>query len=394
MLRFKDLMERVNETRSFYLEEVEELDENFDSNSKAHQAAKEAVKGFKAKHSKATYHPDGTATITTNGRLADDPSNKHDISKQVDMKSHHVVNAHLKSAGGTHGMTADETNGHKEKLNGVNWKVKEKTKPSLYKAGSHEIHLSEEVEGLDYDLFESIMLGEGDLSIRTLYNKYADHALGAGDKPEPKKAAAVKKAITKVHGSTVMGHLEKAKNAAAKNDQESESHHFNAARNSAKTDTMGATVGKGRSSMRKEDVNLDESRMKDLAMDMESLSHADFKKKHKRTKQEMQSSLKSEGISLDELSVDTMRSYRAKAKDDAYDAADVDDDRRLRKRSMGSWDAGKKILKKGAPLRKEEIEQTDEELKGNQHKIDANKNGKVDGHDFKILRNAKKARYQ
>ena len=43
---------------------------------------------------------------------------------------------------------------------------------------------------------------------------------------------------------------------------------------------------------------------------------------------------------------------------------------------------------------KEEVEQTDEALKGSQHKIDANKNGKVDGHDFKILRNAKKARYQ
>jgi hypothetical protein len=42
----------------------------------------------------------------------------------------------------------------------------------------------------------------------------------------------------------------------------------------------------------------------------------------------------------------------------------------------------------------EDPEQTDEALKGNQHKIDANKNGKVDGHDFKILRNAKKARYQ
>ena len=27
-----------------------------------------------------------------------------------------------------------------------------------------------------------------------------------------------------------------------------------------------------------------------------------------------------------------------------------------------------------------------EELKGNQHKIDANKNGKVDAHDFKLLR--------
>ena len=45
-------------------------------------------------------------------------------------------------------------------------------------------------------------------------------------------------------------------------------------------------------------------------------------------------------------------------------------------------------------MKKEEVEQTDEALKGSQHKIDANKNGKVDGHDFKILRNAKKARYQ
>jgi uncharacterized protein YdaL len=41
-----------------------------------------------------------------------------------------------------------------------------------------------------------------------------------------------------------------------------------------------------------------------------------------------------------------------------------------------------------------DLEQVDEELKGSQHKIDANKNGKVDGNDFKILRNAKKARYQ
>jgi hypothetical protein len=31
-----------------------------------------------------------------------------------------------------------------------------------------------------------------------------------------------------------------------------------------------------------------------------------------------------------------------------------------------------------------------EELKGDQHKIDANKNGKVDGHDFKLLRGKKK----
>ena len=30
-----------------------------------------------------------------------------------------------------------------------------------------------------------------------------------------------------------------------------------------------------------------------------------------------------------------------------------------------------------------------EELKGDQHKIDANKNGKIDGHDFKLLRGKK-----
>lgn len=125
-----------------------------------------------------------------------------------------------------------------------------------------ELELEEEV---DYDLFESIMLDEGDLSIRTLYNKYADHALGAGDKPEPKKAAAVKKAIVKVHGATVMGHLEKAKNAAAKNDQDSESNHFNAARSSAKSDTMGGTVGKNRSSMRNEEFELEEDFSAELA---------------------------------------------------------------------------------------------------------------------------------
>jgi len=34
-------------------------------------------------------------------------------------------------------------------------------------------------------------------------------------------------------------------------------------------------------------------------------------------------------------------------------------------------------------------EQVDEALKGNQHKIDANKNGKVDAHDFKLLRKKK-----
>lgn len=37
-----------------------------------------------------------------------------------------------------------------------------------------------------------------------------------------------------------------------------------------------------------------------------------------------------------------------------------------------------------------EDEEVYEELKGNQHKIDANKNGKIDAHDFKLLRKKKK----
>jgi len=40
----------------------------------------------------------------------------------------------------------------------------------------------------------------------------------------------------------------------------------------------------------------------------------------------------------------------------------------------------------------EETEITNEALKGNQHKIDANKNGKVDAHDFKLLRGRKKSK--
>jgi len=37
-----------------------------------------------------------------------------------------------------------------------------------------------------------------------------------------------------------------------------------------------------------------------------------------------------------------------------------------------------------------ECEETNEALKGGQHKIDANKNGKIDAHDFKMLRAKKK----
>lgn len=56
----------------------------------------------------------------------------------------------------------------------------------------------------------------------------------------------------------------------------------------------------------------------------------------------------------------------------------------------GKSDEKRRQMAIAAKLSNEEVEQTDEELKGNQHKIDANKNGKVDGHDFKLLRSKKK----
>jgi len=44
----------------------------------------------------------------------------------------------------------------------------------------------------------------------------------------------------------------------------------------------------------------------------------------------------------------------------------------------------------GTGVHKEEVEQTNEALKGGQHKIDMNKNDKLDAHDFKLLRKKKK----
>lgn len=151
-----------------------------------------------------------------------------------------------------------------------------------------------------------------------------------------------------------------------------------------------------------ERIDIARTKMGDVVKDFYKSDAPQFKGKSKEKRRQMaiaakleaDRGVKEEVEELDELSTDTLRNYRNKARDDAFDAHDVDDDRRLRKRSYGANQAGKKILKRGEPLRKEEVEQTDEELKGNQHKIDANKNGKVDGHDFKILRNAKKARYQ
>ena len=107
---------------------------------------------------------------------------------------------------------------------------------------------------------------------------------------------------------------------------------------------------------------------------------------------------------IDELSVNTVRSYYNKAGEQGKKISDKmkmgggdwskdgSDTKTLKKRAAGRNMAMKR--RRGEVKMSEDAEQTDEALKGNQHKIDANKNGKVDGHDFKILRNAKKARYQ
>lgn len=50
----------------------------------------------------------------------------------------------------------------------------------------------------------------------------------------------------------------------------------------------------------------------------------------------------------------------------------------------------KKMKKKMEDEEEDDEEEIDEALKGNQHKIDANKNGKIDAHDFKLLRGKKK----
>jgi hypothetical protein len=109
-----------------------------------------------------------------------------------------------------------------------------------------EMGMKEEVEQVE----------EGDLSIRTLYNKYADHY--TSDKGNSaKRADAVGKAITKVHGPKVMKHLEKAVKANLRGDMDQEENHFERARNTAEksgSDRVGATVGRDRSKFRKEEV--------------------------------------------------------------------------------------------------------------------------------------------
>ena len=94
---------------------------------------------------------------------------------------------------------------------------------------------------------------------------------------------------------------------------------------------------------------------------------------------------KEETEKLDELSTKTTDSYWKKATKQLDDPKT--DLKTFDKRVSGVLTALKKDSKK---TQTEEVEEVDEALVGNQHKIDANKNGKVDAHDFHLLRKGKK----
>ena len=82
-----------------------------------------------------------------------------------------------------------------------------------------------------------------------------------------------------------------------------------------------------------------------------------------------------------------------KKKKMAEDMHDVDDslpaEAKKKMHAKGIKFKGAEKGKDAVQMKEEEI---DEELSGNQHKIDANKNSKIDAHDFKLLRKIKKAR--
>jgi len=110
---------------------------------------------------------------------------------------------------------------------------------------------------------EEVELEEGDLTVRTLYNKFADAHVNGND------TKSTEKVVKKVHGDEVFKHMKKAANANAKGDMDSEERHFDNAQTAAKkTDRIGGTVGRGRSEfMRKrrewsEEVELDEAKDK------------------------------------------------------------------------------------------------------------------------------------
>ena len=94
-------------------------------------------------------------------------------------------------------------------------------------------------------------------------------------------------------------------------------------------------------------------------------------------------------INKGKTEVDVNPQYKSDAKE-----PDDEDDKKKSKKEVkenvpDNWEtnsnaARKAVVKKNLKVNRDAV--TKEELKGNQHKIDKNKNGKIDAHDFKLLR--------
>jgi hypothetical protein len=153
-----------------------------------------------------------------------------------------------------------------------------------------------------------------------------------------------------------------------------------------------------------ERINMAKAKMGDVIKDFQDSDAPQFKGKSDEKRREMAIAAKlsnEEVEQVDEISSDMAHRYLKGKHERDYDTSADGKSSKLKKpqsfRKMNndvksSMRALRTIEK--AKKANEEVEQTDEELKGNQHKIDANKNGKVDGHDFKLLRGKKKVEEQ
>ena len=166
-------------------------------------------------------------------------------------------------------------------------------------------------------------------------------------------------------------------------------HHVNKKIPTGKKDAMGQAL---MTSKVVKSFPYGDTQSKQTSPDQHKAAHAHAKK--------LNASMKEGVETIDEISSDMANRYlKGKHERDYNTSADGKSSSlkkpqsfaKMNKDMMGSMRALKTIeMAKRAKKANEEVEQTDEELKGDQHKIDANKNGKVDGHDFKLLRGKKK----
>ena len=117
-----------------------------------------------------------------------------------------------------------------------------------------------------------------------------------------------------------------------------------------------------------ERINMAKAKMGDVIKDFQDSDAPQFKGKsqEKRRQMAIAAKLSNEEVELEE----------GRMKEIAMDINSMDD-KEFKAKHKKSKQEMKDSLKS-------------EELKGDQHKIDANKNGKIDGHDFKLLRSKKK----